>query len=476
MKDMRIFLVIISIFLFTAFSSEAQQVWSLQQCIDYALSHNIAVKQSALSAESAKESYDQSKASFFPSLNGNAGQSYYFGRSIDPTSNQFTTNEVRSNNFSLSSSVPLFEGLQLQNTLKQSKLNYKASQFDLAKIKNDISLNVVTYYLQILYNGELLTSTEEQVNATKLQRDKTQRMFDLGAVSKGNMLDMEAQYATDEVRLITAQSQLDQSVLSLTQLLELDSVKDFKVADPKIDIPSSGIIQPDVSTIYSLALNNQPDIKSSEYKVMSAEKGLSIARGGRFPKLSFGGSLSTNYSSASQTLTGFTTGKLPIIGYTADTVPVYSLFPESTPTYGKKSFEKQFNDNLSKSLGFNLSIPIFNSWSTKTSIAHAKIGLEQLRLTLESTKKSLYKSVQQASADANAAYKKYIANDKSVQALQEAFSYNDQKYNLGLISTYDYLLSKNNLAKAKADLLQAKYDYIFRIKILDFYQGKPLTF
>ncbi len=476
MREVRILLIVAGLFFIGSFHSEAQQAWTLQECITYALSHNISVKQSELNTESSKENYQQSIASFFPSLNGNASQNYYYGRSIDPTSNQFTTNQVRSNNFSLSSSIPLFEGFQLQNSLKQSKLNYQSSQYDLEKIRNDISLNVVTFYLQVLYNRELLNSTQEQVNATKGERDKTQRMYELGSVSKGNFLDLEAQYSTDEVRLITAQSQFDQSVLSLTQLLELDSTNNFTVVQPVVDVPSAVIVESDVNKVYSAALNTQPDIKSSEYKVMSAEKGLSVARGGRYPKLSFGGSLSTNYSSAAQTFLGADAGPLPIIGYTADTIPVYSIFPTSTPHYGTKSFKDQLNDNISKSIGFNLSIPIFNAWSTKTNIAHARINLQQTRLNHEATKKSLYKSVQQAVADANAAYKKYTANDKSVQSLQEAFNYNNQKFSLGLISTYDFLLSKNNLAKAQADLLQAKYDYIFRIKILDFYQGKPLAF
>jgi len=469
------FLVAVFLLLFSFDSIAQQAAWSLQQCIDYALAHNISVKQSELNEQLSKESYQESIAGFFPSLNGNAGHSYYFGRSIDPTSNQFTTNEVRSTSLSLSSSVPLFEGLQLQNSLKQSKLNYQASQYDLQKIRNDISLNVVTYYLQVLYNRELVKSTEGQLNTSKVQRDRTQRMFDLGAVSKGNLLDIEAQFSSDEVRLITAQSQYDQAMLSLTQLLELDTVKNFDILDPKVEVPAVAI-QPDVASIYAAAVNNQPDIKSSEFRVLSAEKGLSVAQGARYPRLSLGASLSTNYSSAQERFVSYTFGPNPVIGYTSALDTVFSIIPETTPTFEKKPFADQLNDNLSKSVGFNLSIPIFNGWSTKTNVSRARISLQQSRLNLESNKKSLYKSVQQAAADASSSYKKYIANDKSVQSLDEAYKYNEEKYNLGLISTYDYLLSKNNLAKAQADLLQAKYDYIFRIKILDFYQGKPLTF
>ena len=476
MRGIRIFLYVVSWLLISRFRCEAQQAWTLQQCIDYALSHNISVKQSELNSEASKESYQQSIAGFFPSINGNAGHNYYFGRSIDPTTNQYTTSEVRSNNFSLSGSLPLFEGFQLQNSLKQSKLNYRSSQYDLEKIKNDISLSVVTYYLQVLYNRELLKSTQEQVNASAQQRDRTKRMYELGSVSKGNLLDLEAQYSSDEVRLVNAQSQLDQSILSLTQLLELDSVKDFTIVQPVVEVPSLAVQQADLNTIYSTALMNQPDIKSYEYRVMSAEKSLSIARGGRYPRLSLGGSLSTNYSTAQVRPVKYIYGDPQAIGQTSAFDTVFSLLPSVRVITENKPFKDQFDDNLSKSIGFNLSIPIFNGWSTKTNIAHSRINLQQSKLTLQSTKKTLYKSVQQAIADANAAFKKYEATDKSVQALQEAFNYNDQKYNLGLISTYDYILSKNNLTKSRADLLQAKYDYIFRIKILDFYQGKPLAF
>ena len=476
MKVVSVFLVAVSLFFINGFRSHAQEAWTLQQCIDYALSHNISVKQSELNEDFSKESFQQSKAGFLPNLNGNASQNYFYGRSIDPTTNLYTNNEVRSNNFSLSSSVPVFEGFQLQNALKQSKLNYLSSQYDLEKIKNDISLTVVTYYLQILYNRELLQSTTERVNATRIQRDKAQRMYELGAVAKGSLLEFEAQFSGDEVQLVNAQSLLDQSILSLTQLLELDSVKDFTIVEPVVEIAAMSIPVEDANSIYSIALKTQPDIKSFEYKVMSAEKGLSVARAGRYPRLSVGGSISTNYSSASQTFTTSPSGNYPIIGFAFDTIPVYSASSGFNVEAKEKSFKSQFDDNISKFVGFSLSVPIFNGWSAKTNINHAKINLQRSQLNLQSTKKSLYKSIQQAVSDAKSANKRYQANDKSVQSLNESFSYNEQKFNTGMISLYDYLLSKNNLAKAKADLLQAKYDFIFRIKVLDFYLGKPLAF
>ena len=321
MKVVRVFFFVTILFFFNGLRSHAQVAWTLQQCIDYALVHNISIKQSELNTATSKENYEQSKASFFPSLNGNASQNHYYGRSIDPTTNLYTNKEVRSNNFSVNSGMPIFEGFQLQNTLRQSNLNYMSSKYDLEKIKNDILLNIVTYYLQVLYNRELLKSTEEQVGASALERDRTKRLYELGSVSKGNLLDLEAQYASDEVRLVNAQVQLDQSILSLTQLLELDSVKDFTVVEPVVEVSGLAGKLVDLNTVYETALNNQPDIKSYEYKVMSSEKGLSIARGGRYPQLSVGAAMSTNYSSAAQFLNTST----------------------GTPFLETKSFKQQFD-------------------------------------------------------------------------------------------------------------------------------------
>jgi outer membrane protein len=454
------------------------QSLTLQQCIEYALVHNISIKQSELNTELSKIGVNQSTANLFPSLNGFASNNYYYGRSIDPYTNTFTTEQVRSNSFSLNSSMSVFEGFQLQNSLKQSKLNYMASKYDMQKIKNDIALNVATFYLQVLYNKELLKVTQDQVDATKIQRDRTKRMVEVGSLSKGNMLDMESQYATDEVRLITAQSQYDQAMLSLKQLLELDTAKDFSIVQPNVDAPEMNAGYSDEHAIYLSALSNQPDIKSYEYRMQSAEKGLSIARGMSYPRLSLSGSLGTNYSTSSQRLLGVVDGTpTPVIsGYTSGGDTVYSFIPNTSYTYEKTPFNDQVDNNLAKSIGFSLSIPILNNRSTRNGIKRAKINLEQSSLNLQAAQKSLSKSIQQAVADAKSSYQKLIAGQKSVDALTESVKYNEQKFNLGLISTYDYLLSKNNLAKSQADLLQAKYDYIFRLKVLDFYQGRALTF
>jgi outer membrane protein len=254
----------------------------------------------------------------------------------------------------------------------------------------------------------------------------------------------------------------------------MDTVKDFSIAAPVVEPPAMNASYTDVNGIYSTALTNQPDIKSYEYRVHSAEKGVSIARGGLWPRLQGNGSLSTQYVTSKQDVK-FIQGPPQAVGFTQNLDTVYSFF-STDASYSKTPFNKQLDDNLNKTVGMSLSIPLFNSWQAHNGIKRAKINLEQSQLNLLSAQKGLLKSIQQAVADAAASNQKLIAGQKSVAALTESMNYNEQKYNLGLISTYDYLLSKNNLARAQADLLQAKYDYIFRLKVIDFYLGKPLTF
>lgn len=464
--------------LLAAFSSQAQTAWTLQQCIQRALDYNINIKQSALNSELSDISVTQSTMALFPNLNGSASQNYYYGKSIDPNTNSFTTQQVRSNSFSLSSSVTIFDGFQLQNTLKQSKLNYISAQNDLKKIQNDISLNVVNYYLSVLYNQELVVNTKDQLEASRVQRDRMKRMYELGSVSKGNYLDLESQFASDEVRLIQAQAQYETALLNLTQLLELDSVKEFAIVKPEIAVPTIDVNNFSVEAIYAKALTNQPDIKSSEYKVLSSEKGIAIARGSYSPRIYGSGSLSTNYSNSSRSLVDYITAPpTPIVsGYTQSGETVYTLSPNVTPVFQETPFKDQIDNNLSKSIGVGMSIPLFNGLSTRTNVKRAKLNYEYSRLNHELNKKNLFKSVQQAVNDATSSLKKYEAGKRSVDALNESFTYNDQRLQVGLISTYDYLQAKNNLARAQTDLLQAKYDYIFRLKIIDFYQGVALSF
>jgi outer membrane protein len=355
----------------------------------------------------------------------------------------------------LSSTVTVFEGFSLYNSLRQSNYEYIASKYDVEKMQNDVSLNVVTAYLQVLYNQELLNTAKRQLETSAKQSERTKRLYESGVLPKGSFLDAEAQEATEELSVVSAQNQLDISYLTLTQLLDLPSPKDFKVEDPQFNAPSNFVLETP-EAIFDYAVKNQPEIKSVDYKVLSAKKGLHSARGGISPRFGISSSIGSGYSD----------NRERVIGFNSNLVPVTEIVP----------FSDQLHDNLSKSIGFNLTVPIFNGWQTKTNIGRAKINMKNAELSAQIAKNQLSKTIQQAHADANASYKKYTATTKSLEALKEAFKYTEQKMNAGLVNTIDYLNAKNNLNKAESDLLQAKYDYIFKTKVLDFYLGKPLVF
>ena len=470
------FKLIFILIVFNTGSLSAQNIWSLQKCLDYALKNNITIKQNQLNVETSNEKINQSYAAFLPNLNGNAGQSYDYGRYVNPFTNQFANTRAVSDNFSLSSSMTLFSGFTMQNTLKQSKLDYMSGEWDLKKISNDISLNVVSDYLQVLFSMENLTVANDQLDLIKKQQVNTKNLFDAGSVAKGSLLEINAQVATDELGVITAQNNMDIAYLNLKQLLDLDSVKDFMIEKPILQLPSDNISAINSDQIFASAEKTLPEIKSADVKYQSAVVGLSIARGGRSPRVSLSGSYGTGYSDQLEGLSGYTYGSFPQIGIDGNGIPVYSLVPEIIPTYQTVSFKDQWKDNLNKTIGINLSLPFFNNWSAKSNIVRAKISVQSAKYTSDLARLTLKKSIEQAYLDATAAYKKYNATMTSVESLQEAFKYAQQKFDVGLLNSYDYLAAKNNLVKAESDLIQAKYDYIFKSKIRDFYQGKSLTF
>ena len=454
----------------------SQKQWSLQECVDYAVQHNLSVKQQYIATQSQQNSVNQSRYSFFPTLNASGNGSFNWGRSVDPFSYTFTNSEIKSVNPSLSSSVTLFNGFQLENTLKQSKLNYLAGQNDLKKIQNDISLSVVSAYLQFLYTKEQYKLTQARVNESMRQRDRVKAMTDAGSMTQGNLLDAESQLANEELNNITAENQNAIARLSLVQLLELDSTENFDIVNPAVEIPSSSVLNSTAAQIFQLAIAHLPEVKSADFKQKSALASLQLARGSYMPRLTMFGSLSTGYSSTTRNMEGSpkNLGFYPTGYLTASGEDV--LAPVFQSTYVKTPFQTQFDNNITKALGVSLSIPIFNGMSSRYRVSNAKLNLMSAETSLQQTKNTVFKSVQQAVADANAAQKKYQALTKSVEALNEAYSYAEKRYNAGLTSSLEFLTATNNLTRGKVELLQAKYDLIFKIKVLDFYAGNPLAF
>ncbi|HDZ40784.1 MAG TPA: TolC family protein [Bacteroidetes bacterium] len=432
-----------------------EKYWSLEECINHAIENNIMIKQQELQTQVQENTLQQSKLGLLPSLNGTATNNWSFGRALDETTYQFTEEQnVRSNQFFASAGLTLFSGLQNYNTILRNRYNVDASFQDLQNIKDDISLNVALAYLQILLNQELVTVTENQLETTREQIGKTEKMVEAGSLPRGNLLEIQAQAAREELQLINMENQLDLSYLNIVQLLELDSVDGFDIIVPEIQISEAGMITENVRDIYNTAKETRPEVLSAELRLKSSEYDLKIAKGGRSPRLNLNTSFSTGYSSIRQKILG--------------------IDPVEGVLYGEYPFSDQVNDNINYGIGLTLSIPVFNGWQVSTGISNSRINIRNSQYSLENTKKQLYKNIQQAYADAQASLKSYIASRKAVESMQESFRYTEQRFNVGMVTPVEYNTAKAQLLNAESELAQSKYEYIFKIKVLDFYKGLPL--
>ncbi|MHC1703319.1 MAG: TolC family protein [Tenuifilaceae bacterium] len=442
--------------LLTSFSSKAQELWSLEKCIKYAFDNNIQIKQQLLNVKYNEGKLQQSKLSMLPNLNASSNHSYSFGLATNYITNQKEALNTQATSFSINSSVVLFDGFQKLNTTKQNQLDLLATVSDVEKVKNNIALSIAAGYLQILYSEELVASLSRQLELSKLQVARTGVLVKAGSLPEGNLLEIEAQVAGDELQLVNAQNQLDLAYLTLTQYLDIKNPEGFKIEKPNLETFEGKLLDLSPTGVFEAAQLTMPQIKSAGFRVSSAEKGLSIAKGGMSPRLSLNG----NYNSGAQ----FYMTKV----YRQDSFGNLVEFEEDP-------FGTQIKNNASKTISLGLSIPIFNGWQVKNSISNAIISLDNARLSFESEKNILYKDIQQAYADATAAQKKLKATQKSLISLVEAFRYSEQKFNVGMVTSVDYTTAKTKLSKAEADLLQAKYELIFKSKILEFYKGIPLS-
>ena len=431
------------------------KVWSLQDCIAYALDNNISIKQQAVQTEFQKNALDLSKLRLLPSLNGSVAHTFSFGRALDQTTYQFTQNQtVTSDNFRATSDMDIFRGLQNYNGIKKSQYDLLASQQDLNYIKDNIALTVALDYLQVLLNKELVTAADNQLQITKQQIGKTQKLVDAGSVARGNLLQIQAQAAQEELQLITNKNLLDISILTLTQLLELQTPQGFEVVVPQIPIDTNTVISGDINEIYNVAVGNRPEVKSSEYKLTSSQYSMKIAQGQRSPSLGLGNTFTTGYSSIR---------KKTVID------------PVTGPTSVNYPFGQQFSDNMNYGLSFSLSIPILNGWQVNKAIDNARLTVENNQYALDLTKKTLYKNIQQAYTDAVAALKSYVSSLKAVASTEESFRYTEQRFNVGMVTPVDYNAAKTQLLNAQSNEAQSKYTFIFKTKVLDYYKGIPIT-
>jgi outer membrane protein len=423
-----------------------EEPWTLIRCITYAQDNNISLKQQALSVDASKNALLQSKIGLLPTLNSGVSQSFRFGRSVDPLTYQFTTENSKGANFYTGSDLDLFRGLQNFRTIERNKLDLAKNLTDLEKAKNDLALGIARMFLQVLFNEELHEIAVQQYEITRQQVDRTRKLVEAGSLPKGDLLEIQAQLASEELNEVNAKNQLDLSYLDLAQLLDLKNPENFRIQRPTFEAVKVLDNLGTIDGVYQSALNTLPQIRSAELGLESLQKDLQIARGRMSPSLSMSTSYGTGYSDR---LKDFMTGET-------------------------MALRDQLDFTSQTSLGFNLNIPLFNGWSTQTGIRNARLTVANGKYNLELAQNQLLKEIQQAFADANASLNRFKATEKSVQALEEAFRYADQKHNLGMLTSLEYNVAKNNLTRARSELLQAKYNYIFSTRILDFYRGIPI--
>jgi len=424
---------------------QAQERWSLRRCIDYAIEHNINIRQTANVAEQSAIEVNTAKWARLPNLNAGAGQSWNWGRTQTAIKNEATGNysteyvntSSHGTNLSLTTSVPIFTGMAIPNQYALARLNFKAAIADLNKAKEDIAINIASSYLQVLFNEELHQVALGQAQLSKEQYARINRLSELGKASPAELAEAKARVAQDELNVIQTNNSYKLALLDLSQLIELESPEGFMLETPAVNPDLVPLTPPD--EIYQTAMASKASIQAAQYRLEGSKHSIRIAQSNYYPQLNLNGSIGTNY---------------------------YSTI--------NRTFSQQMNDNFNKYVGLSLNIPIFNRLATRNRVRTARLQHENYALQLDNAKKVLYKEIQQAWYNAAAAESKYSSSHTATIASEESFKLMNEKYENGKANAVEYNEAKQNLMKTRSDELQAKYDYLFRTKILDFYKGKSI--
>lgn len=465
-----------------AVSAQAQEQWNLQQCVDYALENNLQIQLNQLNIQTSEEALKLAEYARYPNLNGFATHNYNWGRSFDVFTNTPITERVRSNNFGVNGNVTLFSWSQLKNTIKQRNLDLKAANLNNEKQKNDIVLLLANAYLQILFNQENLENAQLQVASLQQQIERTNELVQAGVLAENNLLDLQSQQATNELQVVNSSNALAISTLQLRQILQLPSEQPFSIAIPQIATPNASATIESISNIYDTAESLMPEIKSADINEESAAIGIEIAQSNFLPSLSMNYGISSFYSSAQKDiLLGYSGTTVIPIGYAINPIdntqiPVFTETQDrSNPIIGQFGFIDQLDESLRRSVGFTVNIPIYNRHQTKNAVANATIAQKRASLNAQLARNTLRSSVEQAYQDVVAASQTYQSNEKQVKALEETFRTTQERFNLGVTNITDFTVAQNNLNVAKTNLIRAKYDFVFKSKVLDFYMGKSIV-
>ncbi|WP_234998113.1 TolC family protein [Parabacteroides sp. Marseille-P3160] len=423
--------------------------WSLEECIRYAIEHNIDLKQKEQDKVNREIELSTSKNSWLPNLNASVGQNFSYGRS-QSEDNILVDRNAASTSASVNIGMPIFDGFKIPNDIAARKLDLKAAVESLNKAKEDLAVNVASFYVQVLYNKELREVAQLQVDLSTEQVRKTELLVKSGKAPLAQLYEIKAQLARDEAGLVEAKNNVNLALLDLSQALELERATTFEIEVPEtedvVNQYMGSILPPD--DIYERAVTFKPQIKEQEYLLESQKRTLQIAKAGYYPTLSFGASYSNGY---------------------------YHYSGKGSEGFQNIPFKDQWDQNAQKMFGFTLSIPIFNRFQVRNSVRSAKAAIYTRELLMENTKKTLYKEIQQAYYNAVASQEKFVSAEKSVEASRIAHQYAEESYNSGKSSVFEYNEAKTKYATSLSEQAQAKYNYIFRVKILDFYNGKPIV-
>jgi len=451
--------------------------WDLQKSVNYALEHNISVRQADLQTRFAELDVYQSKQSQYGNVNFSGNVGYSAGRNQDPTTFSLITTGYIFNNYSLQGNIDLFNWFTKKNTIAANELNLKATQTAVEKARNDVALNVAVAYLQVLLAREQIALGETKVLQTRSQLESTRKQVDAGKLPELNAVNLESVLASDSSSLISAETNARQALLQMKALLNLDAGVSFDIVTPPVDripVESLGDLQPE--SVYNQAILNLPQQKADEFKVLAAKKNVEVARGSMYPTFSLFGSLGTAFNNKAREIKSKTQINAPLGTVTVGGTPyqVFPLNPFDSYTYGGIGYIGQLNQNFRQSVGLSASVPIFNGASLRTAWQRSKLNVKQTELQQEQNSFTLKQDIYKAYNDAVAAMQSFNANKRTVESAAKAYDFATKRYELGLLSTYDLITTQSTLQQAKSQLLYAQYDYVFKMKLLEFYKGQGL--
>ncbi len=466
-----------AIFLVININANAQTKWDLRTCVEYAMANNITVKQTNLQAKIAELQYNQSKLNQLPSANFSSGGSFNNGRNQDPTNFSLITQSYVAANMQLQSSADIFNWFSKKNTIAANEWELSAAKASTDKLKNDIALTVANSYLQILLAKEQEKISKVQLEQSQAQYSNTRKLVNAGALPELNAAELEAQVARDSANYISAKGNTTQSILNLKSTMSLDAAMPFEVEAPPVDkIPIDKIVDLQPDRVYTLAIANLPQQKFNDFKIRAAEKTSLAAKGAMNPTLSAFGSLGAAFNSRANEITGSSLVNAPIGKVTVGATQ-YNVFPNQpfpNFSYSKQPFFSQLNQNFRQSVGLSLSVPIFNGGSLKTNYLRSKINIENLQLQSQADNLKLKQDIYQAYNNAVVAFEKYNASKKSVEISEISNGYAKKRYEIGMLTTLELITNQNNLFSAKLQNVLNQFDYVFKMKVLEFYKGQGL--